>query len=239
MIATTLGNKALRWMISHCMLHCACNAGDKAGFVILDRFWALLQNAFSQSDNAKAFWKTTTDKTWEEYSDTRWFSKYDVMKLVATYFPDMKTVLNQMLAGKVSKQNTPKLLQMLNDDSTRFYLEIELSAVIENLSFLRQFCYTLEGDGTLVFQAGKLVDQFFVQYSGEGELCNMPSTNRLIDKAVAWAQANNFQPPDEPALRQTIRQVREAARATAGNNVVPQAAHAHETDANRLDREAL
>jgi hypothetical protein len=225
-------------MISICMSHCACNAGDKAGFVILDRFWKLLQTAFSQSDNAKALWKNTTDKTWEEYSDTRWFSKYDVMKLVATYFPDMKTVLTQMLEGKVSKQSTPSLLKMLTDDFTRFYLEIELSAIIENLSFLRLFCYTLEGDGDLVFQAGKLVDQFFAQYSGEGELCNMPSTNRLIDKAVAWAQDNNLQPPDEPALRLTIHQVREAARATPGH-IVNQAANVHETDADRLIRRQL
>jgi hypothetical protein len=66
-------------------------------------------------------------------------------------------------------------------------LEIELSAIIKNVSFLRLFCYTLEGDGDSVFQAGKLGNQFFAQYSGEGELCNMPSTNGLIDKS-----ANHF-----------------------------------------------
>jgi hypothetical protein len=53
-IATTLGNDALHWMISGCMSYCTCNTGDKAGFLILDRFWALHQKAFSQSDNAKA-----------------------------------------------------------------------------------------------------------------------------------------------------------------------------------------
>jgi hypothetical protein len=117
-IATNLGNEALYWMISICMSHCTCNAADKTGFVILDRFWKLLQSAFSQSDNANALWKNTMDKTWEEYSDTRCFSKYDVIKIVASYFPDMKTVLTQMLEGKASKQSTTSLLKMLTDEST-------------------------------------------------------------------------------------------------------------------------
>jgi hypothetical protein len=135
----------------------------------------------------------------------------------------------------------PTLLKMLTDNSTRFYLEIELSAIVKNISFLQQFCYTLEGDGNLVFQAGKLVDQFFVHYSGEGELCNMPSINRLIYKAILWAQGNNLQPPAAPAIRQMIREVRAAARAATTKSISHQEAtnDADETDANRLDHAAI
>jgi hypothetical protein len=157
------------------------------------------------------------------------------MKLVALYFPDMKTVLNDMLAGKVSKQSTPTLLKMLTDDSTRFSLEIELSAIIENLSFLQE----LKGMATWVFKLENWSTSSLYNTTLErGGLCNMLSTNWLINKAVLWAQANNLQPSAVPALRQTIRQVQEAARGAAGN-IVCQTTNAYATDASQLEREAI
>ena len=46
-------DQIVKRFVAICISHCLSNAGDKAGFVILDLFWTLLQKVFSHSDSAK------------------------------------------------------------------------------------------------------------------------------------------------------------------------------------------
>ncbi|KAL7535559.1 LOW QUALITY PROTEIN: hypothetical protein ACHAWF_005201 [Thalassiosira exigua] len=60
--ATTENNEAApengntEWRIFFCFSHLACNAGNHAGFPLLDLFWKLLQKVFSHSTAAQDEW---------------------------------------------------------------------------------------------------------------------------------------------------------------------------------------
>lgn len=141
---------------------------------------------FKLSDRAKQIFEEVTGKSWETYSETRWYSKYEVFEVLARLWPDMLTVTMQIVAEKVSKTSAPKLLLMLTDEATMWYLKIQMCAFVEGLEELRNMCYALEGDGQLIFFGGSRLVEMQVTCPRNG-VPNMPSLNRLIDEAVAWA----------------------------------------------------
>ena len=77
-------------------------------------------------------------------------SKYDVLEILSSYFPDLLTVVTQIADQGISPKNSFSLLNLLLDNTKSKYLKIELSAYVEVLFDLRNLCYFLKGDGTAI-----------------------------------------------------------------------------------------
>ena len=207
-------------MISLCLSHCANNAGEQAGFVLLDLFWTLIQKIFSQSQQAQDTWRLVTGEAWPTYSETRWYSKFEVMQKLADYFPDLLTIMTKLVSAKVASQNSAKLLNLLLDHKKSWQLQIELASYTEVLVDLCKLCYNLEGDGTdLPFKVAGRIRSVKELYPG-GQLKSLPSTNALISRAIHWAvEEGGYSVPERSAPRaatRTAAQVIEEA-ATAVN----------------------
>lgn len=145
----------------YCFSHMTCNAGDKAGFVLLTLYWKLMQKIFAQSQAAQNIWLETTGMAWPTYSETRWFSKYDVLQKISTAWGDMLTVMRQVVEDKIAPANSSKLLAILLDKPRSLMLQIELAAYVEGLQELRDLCYYLEAENTdIPFKCGDEIDKF-------------------------------------------------------------------------------
>ena len=87
------------WYRNLCLSHCTNNGGDLATFPALATMGALLQKVFA-GDNSKIIWQQQTKSAWLTYSDTRWFSKYDVYEDLFTRFGDLSGVLENVIKKK-------------------------------------------------------------------------------------------------------------------------------------------
>ena len=97
-------------------------------------FLSYLQKTFGQSTQAQDEWFDVTGATWPTYSETRWFSKYDVMEKIFRLFPDILTVITRVTKKEVSTANSSKLLKLLLDPVNKWKLQIQLSSYVEALS---------------------------------------------------------------------------------------------------------
>jgi hypothetical protein len=226
----------VKWFLNICISHCTNNAGDQANFPTFATMWSLLMKLFT-SDNAKVLWERTTKVAWLLHSNTRWFSKYDVVERFFKYFGDVTVMLEKMVRDNISPASSGKLLNLLEDDGTKWHARIELSAYVECLFYLRNFCYIMEGDGDLIFTAAISIEELFKTFPNRS-LPNMPSTEQLISKAVTW-MTNTHLPAQqddnggEPAQRRTVAEVRAAIacpRRDAAIDRVRQATLAGETE---------
>ena len=238
----------VKWFLNICISHCTNNAGDQANFPTFATMWSLLVKVFT-SDNAKILWESTTSVAWLLHSNTCWFSKYDVVERFFKYFGDVTVLLEKMVRNNISPASSGKLLNLLEDDGTKWHAQIELSAYVECLFYLRNFCYRMEGDGDLIFTAAISIDELFKTFPNRS-LPNMPSTEQLISKAVTWMTNANLPAQqddhggEEPAQRHTVAEVQAAIafpRRDVAIDGVSQATLAGETetDAQRQRREHL
>jgi plastocyanin len=167
-------------LISFCMSHMICNAGDTASFILLELFWTYIQKVFATSQQARDEWENVVGMTWPTHSETRWFSKYDVFEKLSQVFPDLLTVMTNVVRKGISPANSTKLLNLLLDPLKSKKLAIELSAYVEVLFPLRNLCYWLERDDTdVAFRVADKMNEFQAMFP-DGTMMNLPSTERLI-----------------------------------------------------------
>ena len=171
------------WFTNLCLSHLANNAGDCAKFVILSQVWSLIQKIFKNSDNAKTEWENITGSAWKTYSETRWYSQFEVFKDLYDKFPDLETFLLRLIETNTSVANANRLYEMITDEVKRRFIKIELAAMVECLEPLCKFCYKMEGDGQLVFLAGKRVDDLHTHYNGGDGLPALPSVRHLVEES--------------------------------------------------------
>jgi hypothetical protein len=146
-------------------------------------------------------------------------------------------MLEKMVRDNISPASSGKLLNLLEDDGTKWHARIELSAYVECLFYLRNFCYRMEGSGDLIFTAAIAIEELFKTFPNRS-LPNMSSTEQLISKAVT-CMTNTHLPAQqdghggEPAQRRTVAEVRAAIacpRCDGAIDIVRQATLAGETE---------
>ena len=85
----------------------------------------------------KDIWYKVTGMRWPTFSHIRWYSKYDVFKILGKYFPDLLSVVTEVADLGISPKNTPKGLNFLLDARKVWFLKIEVVAYVEVLSDLQ------------------------------------------------------------------------------------------------------
>ena len=127
-----------------CFSHTLDLVGDKFVTPYLSSFavWWI-----SLSPKAKLLWRERTGQSFQGYSSTRWWSKFEVLKQVLDLFGDLLPFLEEHTDFPPATRG--KLLGMLNDPQQKPYLMVELAVTIDaGMPFVKA-TYTLEGDGPL------------------------------------------------------------------------------------------
>ena len=104
---------------------------------------------FSHSYNARLVWRERTGQSIRTFSETRWWSKREVLRQVSEYFGDVEPFLREN--DKVSPANRRSLLEIFNDPRSCQDLRFELAALVDAGVHFVNATYYLEGDGPLIF----------------------------------------------------------------------------------------
>lgn len=131
-----------------CFSHTIDNVGKHFEFTVLDIFSRNWNTMFSLSPAARLLWKTRTGTSMLLKSDTRWWSKWEVLNVVMQYFGDVEPFLREIDVSPVCRG---KLLELFDDQDKLRDLQIELAAMIDAGRHFVSATYYLEGDGPLVF----------------------------------------------------------------------------------------
>jgi hypothetical protein len=236
----------VKWLLLLCFSHMASNAGEQAGFPNLKKFWSLLQKIFPHSTAAKQIFKEVTDAAWKEYSGTCWYSEHEVYQVLFLKFQFLGTVFSKLIEQNVCTKNTLEAQGMILCPRVSLLLKIELAAYVEGLMELLKFCYCMEADGEIPFEAGAYVDKMYDIYPDQSSP-HMPSVeDALIREALQFVNDNpqyqrpNVLRPQPRALREVTLAVHRPRRQRA-IDAVQNAVQAIETVAQRnarLQREA-
>ena len=94
-------------------------------------------------------WKELTGRAMSLYSDTRWWSHWEVLHQLLLQFGDVVPFLDAH--ADLSPAAQKKLLQILSNPQRLACLRIELAAVVDMGEYFVKAIYRLEGDDPLVF----------------------------------------------------------------------------------------
>lgn len=119
-------------------------------------------------------------------------------------FGFMVDIIVKIMEKHASPANSAKLLKMLHNTVTLYYIKIELSAYIEGLTMIMEFTYGTKSDGQLVFKFDEKIDDLIAYYPNQS-LCHLPSAENLMKEAVKWAEDQGYERPPHIIDRQTVK----------------------------------
>ena len=180
-----------------CFSHTINNVGSKFVFKVLDVFFHHWVNLFAHSYNAKLLWKQKTGKSMSSHSNTRWWSKWEMLKQVSDYFGDVAPFLQEN--DNLSPQTRRHLLDIFESPQELQLLKLELAVLVDVSVHFVTATYYLEGDGPLIFtcferlsavQHAVVVGHFPCLEATAREIAggNAALQNRLITEAKACVQ---------------------------------------------------
>ena len=100
-------------------------------FRVLDTFLRHWVNLFAHSYNAELLWKERTGKSTSSHSNTRWWSKWELLKQVSDYFGDVAPFLQENELENLSPLIRTYLLEIINDPQDLQYLRLELCVMVD------------------------------------------------------------------------------------------------------------
>jgi hypothetical protein len=124
-------------------------------------------------------------------------------------FGCLTVVIIEIVVNGVAPANSSKLLKMLQDQITMFYIKIELVDFIEGLKEVVEFTCGAKADGQLVFTFGDNIDELVSFYPNRG-MCNLPLANTMILDAVEWAKEESYEATVPAIIRKYVKEVSSA-----------------------------
>ena len=133
-----------------CFSHNLDNVGSHLVTPTLQEFGILWVRLF-HSYRAKLAWKDLTGRKAKSYSETRWWSKWEVYKQLLEQFGDVPRFLQETATEKIAPNIVRQLQDLLSDPESLVNLKLELAVTIDVGEHFVKATYFLEGDGPLVF----------------------------------------------------------------------------------------
>ena len=113
-----------------CFSHTLDNVGSHLMIPTLQEFGHLWVRLF-HSNRAKLAWKDLTGQKSKSYSETRWWSKWEVYKQLLEQFGDVPRFLQEAAADKIAPNIVPQLQDLLSDPESLVNLKLELAVIID------------------------------------------------------------------------------------------------------------
>ena len=132
-----------------CFSHTIDHVGDNFDTPVLYDFGTTWVSLFSHSPKARLLWRARTGQAMRSYSQTRWWSRWEVYQQLMNFFADVLPFLEEN--PDLAPATRRKLLAILLDTQKNSKLQLELAAVIDAREPFVKATYKLEGDGPLVF----------------------------------------------------------------------------------------
>ena len=129
-----------------CFSHTKDNVGNHFEFQVLDLFFRYWIGMFSHSYNA---WREKTGQSIQTYSETRWWSKWEVLNQLLIYFGFVEPFLREN--EEICPSSRGHLLEIVDNPQKFQDLRLELAAFIDAGVHFVNATYYLEGDGPLIF----------------------------------------------------------------------------------------
>lgn len=141
-----------------CYSHMLQGTGSRLNFDCLDAFLAPFISLQTMAI-VRSLWKEIVGTSMKGYSHIRWWSRWELMKDLATAFgPTLDKFVHELAVREVAEDTTRKLQAFLLDPAKRESLELEL-AVAMDLEPLVKTTYELEGDGLCILKAYDKVEE--------------------------------------------------------------------------------
>ena len=151
------------------------HVGEKFNVRVLKEFTSAWINLFSRSPKNKLAWKTMTGIAVRTFSETRWWSRWEVMKQAHDLFGDVE---NFIQTADLSPAAKTKLQHIFNNQSTKSQLMVELAVTVDAGEPFVKATYYLEGDGPLVFFCYEKIMELKASVS----TAFYPNTTAIINK---------------------------------------------------------
>lgn len=159
-----------------CFSHTIDNAGSKFATPVLDEFISSWITLFSHSPKARLAWNSRTGISVRTYSQTRWWSKWEVINQMIDLYGDMQPFLEEN--EDIGLATRRKMLEMLHNHQKQVLLQIKLAVTVDGGLPLVQATYRLEGDGPLMFTCFEEVEKVFQAI----QIAHFPNLNRVAER---------------------------------------------------------
>jgi len=113
-----------------CFSHTLDNVGNHLDISTVLEFGNLWIRLFSHSHKAKLAWQTLTGHKPNSYSETRWWSKWEVFKQLLEQFGDVEQFLQEAEVDRIALRIVPQLQAILADPECLVNLKLELAATL-------------------------------------------------------------------------------------------------------------
>ena len=173
------------------------NVGNHFKVPDLLSFGSLWIHLFRHSHTAKLIWQELTGRTPKSYSETRWWSKWEVFEQSLVQFGDVEQFLQEAEAAKLTPQIVPQIRETLSDQESRINLQLQLAAIVDVGHHFATATYYLEGDGPLVFSC-------CAKLQAVAEACCVPRFPNV--RAVSTATATENPTQNVATLEQRARE---------------------------------
>ena len=136
-----------------CYSHTLDLVGSKFELPTLEEFIKPWISLFSHSPKTRFEWKCKTGRAMASYSETRWWSRWEVLHQIVQQFGDVNPFLREQTEFSVATRR--KLLQILEDP-------VKSSRLIDaGEPLIVKATYLLEGDGPLALICYEIVNNLF------------------------------------------------------------------------------
>ena len=179
-----------------CFSHTIDNVGNHFKVPDLLSFGSLWIRLFKNSHRAKLIWQELTGRTPKSYSETRWWSKWEVFEQLLVEFGDVEQFLQEADTAKFVPQIVPQIRETLSDQESRINLQLQLAAIVDVGHHFVTATYYLEGDGPLVFSCHE-------KLQAVAEACRVPHFPNV--RAVSTAIATEDPTQNVATLEQRAR----------------------------------
>ena len=134
-----------------CFSYTLDNVGNHFQIPALREFSNLWIRMFSHSHKAKLLWQEQTGRKPKSYSETPWWSKWEVYQQLLVQLDDVRGFIQQVAAENIAPQIVAQIQDILSDEQGWINLQLELAAVVDIGEQFVKSTYYLEGDGPLAF----------------------------------------------------------------------------------------
>ena len=134
-----------------CFSHTLDRVGEQFKVPLADEFTRAWISLFSRSPKARLAWRSYCGRPVPTYSETRWWSRWEVMKQIMEGYPDVEGFLHS--CDSLAPATVRKLKDILTDSLKKLQVKLELAVVIDAGEYFVKGTYNLEGGGPLALTA--------------------------------------------------------------------------------------
>ena len=163
-----------------CFSHTLDNVGNYFVIPNLSEFGNLWIRLFGHSHKVRLMCQEQTGLKSKSYSETRWWSKWEVYKQLTEQFGDLQEFVDNAERENVAPQISRQLVDFLSDPDKVLSLKLDLAVIVDVGESFVKATYVSEGDGLQVFSC-------FERLQTVANACQMPHFRNVHAVAVAVA----------------------------------------------------